>query len=307
MRRLIFYPACMLMIVVALFTSCKKDAVSTTNSSTTLSKTPTGTLVLGTVTTATTSGTTTTDTVVAVNCFGRHSQPDSVAFSALPTAISTYLTTNYAGYTAGKAFKIDSASVTTGYIVVIKYNTNFVALKFTASGTFVAALEQRDKADINGRGFHEGGPFDDRDGRHKDTVAISALPSTITAAFTKAYPSDTLLHAAVTPDSTYILISKNKGLYTTAISKTGTVLRHVAMPNPPAGHCVIASVAQTSLPSNVLTYLTTTYPSYVFNAAFKISVNDALKGYAVFITSNSTRYVVNFDNSGNFVSTITVH
>ena len=307
MRRLTLYPACLLMIGVALFTSCKKDAVSTTNSTTTLSKTGTGTLVLGTVTTATTSGTTTTDTVGAVNCFGRHSRPDSVAFNTLPSTISTYLSTNYSGYTAAKAFKIDSASVTTGYIVVIKYNSNFVALKFTATGTFVAVLEQRDKDDIDGPGFREGGPFGDRDGRHRDTVALSVLPATVTAAFTPAYPSDTLLHASVTPDSTYILISKDKGLFTTAISKTGTVLRHVAMPNPPAGRCVIISVAQTSLPSNVLTYLTTTYPSYVFNAAFKISVNDALKGYAVFITSNSTRYVVNFDNSGNFVSTITVH
>ena len=306
MRRLIFYPALMLLAMVALFTSCKKDAASTTNSSS-LSKTYTGTITLGVVTTTSTNGTTSKDTVVAVHCFGPHSKPDSVALTALPASIGTYLSTNYSGYTFKKGFKIDSASVTTGYIVVIKYNGNFVALKFTTTGTFVAVLEQRDKADLYGPGFHPGGPFNDRDGKHRDTIALSAIPSAITSAFASKYPSDTLLHAAVAPDTTYILISKNNGLYTTAISKTGTILQHVAMPNPPAGHCEAAPVAQTSLPSAALTYLGTTYPSYVFNQAFKITVKGSILGYDVFITSNSTRYVVSFDASGNFVRAITVH
>lgn len=63
---------------------------------------------------------------------------------------------------------------------------------FDASGILVRVLEQREKGELNGKGWHEGGCFGNRDGHHRDTVAVSALPATIPSYFTTNYPKDTL-------------------------------------------------------------------------------------------------------------------
>ena len=304
MKKLLLYSILMLLSMAVFFSSCKKDAAIKTS----ITTATTGTITLGVLATTSNSGTTTKDTLMLVNCFGPKSKPDSIAFSALPAAVGTYLIGNYAGYTFNKAFAVDSAKGITAYIVVIKYNSNFVGLKFDTSGNFVKVLEQRDQADNRkGQGLHLGGPFGDRSAPQKDTIAISAIPTVVKSAFTSKYAADTLLHALITPDTTYILISKDNGLFITAISKTGTLLQRQAMPKPQAGVSQLTAVAQSNLPSAVTTYLNTTYPSYVFNKAFSVKVKSVLQGYDVFITANNTKYVVNFNGSGTFVNAITLH
>jgi len=304
------HPTLLLLCVLGIFSSCKKDAESTVSKSTTVSTTSitaraaTGAIVLASVDTSATGK---KDTLFLVNCFPPHNPPpDSVAFSALPSAIATYLTANYSGYTFKKAFELDSAKINTGYIVVIKYDNNFVGLKFTASGAFVRVLEQMLGQDMNNpQGCHPGGPFGDRGQPRRDTIALTALPSAVLSYFEKTYPSDTLLHASVTPDTTYILISANKGLYATNITAAGTLISRMQIMPPTQGPP--KPVAQSALLSAITTYLTTTYPGYVFNQAFADINGTTVVGYDVFITANSTNYVVHFDASGIFVSATTLH
>ncbi|WP_259067159.1 PepSY-like domain-containing protein [Mucilaginibacter sp. X4EP1] len=312
MKTKVIYPTLLLFAMFGILSSCQKDAASTsskttstTTTATITARTLTGSIVLASVDTASSGK---KDTLFLVNCFKPHSKPDSVAFSALPTAIGTYLTANYSGYTFKKAFKItDTTKTVTGYVVIIKYNGNFVGLKFDASGNFVSVLEQMMGQDINNpQGSHPGGPFDDRQGGPaKDTIALLAIPSAVLTYFDTTYPTDTLLHASITPDSTYLLISKNGVLYATNISVAGKLISRIQV-GPPAP-LNVKSVTQANLLSAITTYLTATYPGYVFNKAFADLNGSTIIGYDVFITANSSNYIVHFDASGNFVKAITLH
>ena len=259
-----------------------------------------------TVTTTSLSGTVTTTPVTTsgifiVNCFNKGDVRDSVTFASLPAAIGTYLTANYSGYTFQKAFKIvTSAGVTDSYVVVINYNGKPVGLKFDASGNFVLVFEQREGHDLDGPGWHEGGCFGDRDGEHRDTLAVSALPTAIKTYFATNYPTDTLLHAVVNFDATYIVISADKGLYATAFTSGGTFIGRSQIFPRPESH---VSIAQSALPTSVATYLTTTFPGYVFDKAFIEQHLGVTQGYVVIITVNSTREAVEFDATGAFVKT----
>lgn len=285
----------MLLGILCIFSSCRKDAKST--STTTSTTTSTGTISIASLVSSSGS----TDSIYLVNCFSKHSKKDSVAASALPAAVTTYLTTNYSGYTFEKAFKItDSLSVITNYIVIIKYNSNLVGLKFTATGTFVSVLEQMAGVDMKGKGpgWHEGGPFSNRDGKHKDTIALSAIPSVVKTFFTTTYPTDTLLHASITADSTYILISKNVVLYATDISAAGVLIKRIQAEQHGGKPTAVTAA---NLPAAIATYLTATYPGYVIDKAFSISTSGVVTGYDVFITANNTHYVLQFNASGTFV------
>ncbi|MDB5150527.1 MAG: putative beta-lactamase-inhibitor-like, PepSY-like, partial [Mucilaginibacter sp.] len=281
--------------------SCKKENASKSASAGVSSTAITST---GAIAISLASGTT-TDSVYIVSCYGKHDKKDTVAFSALPTAIGTYLTANYSGYTFKKAYSItDSTKTVVNYIIVIRYNSALIGLKFTAAGTFVSTLEQREGADLKGPGWHQGGPFDNRDGKHRDTVAISALPTAVSSFFSTTYPTDTLLHASITPDNVYILISKNGVLYSTAVTTTGKLVKRVQIEKHDLKH---AAVTEANLPAAITTYLTTTYPGYVFDKAFSENSGGTLQGYVVFITSNSTKYAVLFNASGTFVKALPIH
>jgi hypothetical protein len=246
----------------------------------------------------------TTSGIFIVNCYHNGDKKDSVTFASLPTAIGTYLTANYAGYTFQKAFKVStSAGVIDHYVVVINFNGKPVGLKFDASGNFVLVYEQREGHDLNDdKGWHEGGCFGDRDGGHHDTLAVSALPTSIKTYFATNYPTDTLLHAAVNFDATYVVISENKGLFATAFTSGGTFIARVQLMPHPEHH---VSIAQTALPATVSSYLTTTFPAYVFDKAFvEKSAAGVVQGYVVFITANNTRMAVAFDASGAFVKSV---
>jgi len=61
-----------------------------------------------------------------------------------------------------------------------------------------------------------------------------------------------------------------------------------------------------ALPATAQTYLSTTYPNYVFKQAFEVIQNGTRQGYAVFIDANGTKYALAFDASGNFIKAVTV-
>jgi len=303
MRTTRFYSLILLAAMVSVFAACQKNAVSP--SSTTTNATTTGVIAITTSTgLAGSSSSTTTDSIYLTGCFGDHDKKDTVAFSPIPAAVGTYLTANYDGYTFVKGYQITNDTKTViNYIVVIKLNGNLIGLKFTATGVFVNVLEQREGDDLKGPGFHHGGPFDDREGFHKDTIALSAIPTVVKTFFSITYPTDTLLHAVVAHDNIYILISKNQTLYATTITDGGKLVRRIQIDANPAKH---TAVLQAALPAAITTYLTATYPGYVFDKAFSASNKSGVLEYSVFITSNSTRYVVRFDASGVFIKVMPV-
>ncbi|HEY9001251.1 MAG TPA: PepSY-like domain-containing protein [Mucilaginibacter sp.] len=246
-----------------------------------------------------------TDTIYAVNTCHHGDKADTIAFSALPDTIGKYLTDNYSGFTFKHAYKISTGSGTLeGYVVMITYDNNPVGLLFDANGVFVRVLEQRERGDLNGRGWHEGGCFDNRDGHHRDTIAITSLPVTITTYFSSNYPSDTLKHVLLNRDSSYVVVSVDNGVFVTQFTNDGTFIKRVQVYPHVITH---TALAQSDLPANVGTYLTTTYPAYVFDAAYTVKLNGTVTAYLVFIDANTTKYLVRFDASGNFVKAITLH
>jgi hypothetical protein len=306
MKRKFIYYSLMLLGSLSVLSSCTKDAANSssaegtkttaTNNALATAVTSTGSIAIASVNL---SGT--TDSLYLVGCLGKHDKKDTVAFSALPAAIGTYLTANYTGYTFKKAFAVkDSTGTLASYIVAIQFNGNPVGLKFTDGGTFVSVLEQRIGDDLkHGRRFHEGGPFGDRNGHPRDTIALSAIPTAVSTYFTANYAADTLLHAFVTHDSTYVLISKNNGLYSTAITPAGSLVKRMQIDNHRGK---VASVTEAALPAAATAYLSTTYAGYVFNKAFSVSKAGVIQSYVVFITVNNTRYAVAFNASGTFVA-----
>jgi hypothetical protein len=302
MKATIYFPVIVAAAVLSVFSSCTKEPAKTITATT---KTVTTLSASTSIAVAVTSGSTSKDTIFMVNCFPSHSKKDSVTFSTLPSAIGTYLTANYSGYTFKAAFKIvDSVGTTTDYIVVIQYDGAPVGLKFTTAGIFEKVLEQQDGNQMRGQPWQPGEPFGDRKAPVMDTIALSAIPSAVLSYFESAYPDDTLLHASIAPDTTYILISKDKGMYATDISKTGKLISRMEILAPgPAP----MPIPQDKLPSAISTYLTSTYPGYVFNGAFILNGKGVITGYDVLITENSTNYDVQFDSSGNFVKSITLH
>jgi F0F1-type ATP synthase membrane subunit c/vacuolar-type H+-ATPase subunit K len=299
------YSLLIIAAIASIFTACQKSGVNPTDANTN-STASTGIIAVTTTTAlAGSTSATTKDTVFLVNCFGPRDKKDSVAFSALPAAIGTYLTANYSGYTVAKSIQVtDAAKAVVNYIVVINYNGSPVGLKFTPAGVFVSVLEQRTGDDIKGgRGFHPGGPFGNRNGQHPDTVALSAVPTVVSSFFSTSYPTDTLLHAAIAPDGTYILISKNKTLFATAITTAPKLVKRIQIDAQPAKH---TAVLQAALPAAIGTYLTATYPGYVFDKAFSANNKSGVLEYTVFITSNNTKFALRFDAVGVFVKALPI-
>src|SRR5258705_2731702 len=283
-------------LLITVFTSCKKDVSNTSavNSSSTIA-------VAASESAAAANPSSGTDSVYIVQPCSRNQTRNAISETDLPAAIATYLSANYSGYSFAKAFTIvNSSGSVDAYVVVIFYNDKPVGLLLDSSGNFVKILEQREKRDLDGRGWHDGGRFCDRDGRQKDTIALNALPSSILSYLATNYPQDTIVKAFQSKhDSSYAVISKNNGLFATIFDVNGNFQKRVTLPAPP-GNCV--PIAESALPTNVLSYLTTTYPNYVFEKAFAAYLNNSLQGYVVIINANNTKYAVKFDASGNFIS-----
>jgi len=190
------------------------------------------------------------------------------------------------------------------YIAIIRFNNKPVALEFKADGTFKKVLEQREKKDLNGNGWHLGGLFEDRNGKCKDTVALNDLPQSIRAYMTSNYPGDTLLKAFKTKDGAYLIVSKNNGAFATIFNKNGGFEKRVVLP---AKDGELVNIAQSALPAEILNFLSATFPNYVFNKADVAKSNGTVLGYLVLINANNTRYAIAFDATGKFLVKKVIH
>jgi hypothetical protein len=287
---------------IFIFSACEKSDVSSSDQ-TTLANTIGVAASLSTVTSATAASAAGDSVYVMQNC-GRGGKRDSIAQAALPANASTYLSTNYAGYTFHKAFAIKSSSgTTTGYVAIIYFNDKPVGVEFDSAGSFVKVLEQREKGDLAGKGHHRGGRFEHRDGGQRDTISLSALPVSVTSYFTANYASDTLVKAFRGRDSSTVVLSKNNGAFATVFNASGVFVKRTGLQTR-SGSC--QTIELSALPAVAANYLTLTYPNYVFGKAFSITKDGILKGFVVVIDANNTKYAVEFDASGSFVSAKTI-
>ncbi|WP_207535473.1 PepSY-like domain-containing protein [Desertivirga arenae] len=273
------------------FTSCKKETQDTSDD------------VASTQAILVESASVSGDAVYIVNTTPDGATRDSIAATDLPASVSTYLAANYSGYTLKKTFKVSVSGSVNSYIVVILYNNKPVGLKFDSTGAFVRVFEQRERGDLRGKGWKRGGRFDGREGAHHDTIAVSSLSTVIKAYFLVNYPTDTLVSAFKGKDSSTVVISSNNGLYATAFSSANLFLKRAQII---AHKGKKTAVAQTELPATTLTYLTTTYPGYVFDKAFAVKINSTIQAYVVIINSNNTRIGLQFNATGDFVKTVVI-
>lgn len=305
-----------------MFGSCKKDSSVTSDSSLSVSE-----AIAIASTSSITGSTSTTDSVYVVEGCKKGNKKTEVTQAALSASITTYLTTNYAGYTFKKAFSITNKTTQSvdSYVVVVLFNSNPVAIKFDANGAFVKVMELRE-----GHEFEPGddkGPRRDKDhkddkdkdkdkdnhgrhlgdlfgkGTHRDSIALSALPAAIKLYFVTNYTTDTLQHAEKGRDSSTIVISKNNGIYATIFNSGNAFIRRDKLPLPKGKE---QEIALSALPASAKTYLTETYPAYVFKTAFSVKKAGVDLGYLVLIKANLTKYAVQFGASGQFVSAVTV-
>src|SRR6476661_3860262 len=263
------------------FTACQKDNGNAPDNELLLAKETSIAFLMSNGTVSANGGASTQDSIHAMDACKKGDKKQEVAAADLSASITTYLSTNYAGYTFHKAFKVLEAKSTTtkSFVVIIKYNDKPVALQFDAKGAFVKVLELREARDLRGKGgWHIGGQFEHRDGKHRDTIAISALPVAVKAYFTANYPTDTLLHAELNKDASLVVLSKNNGIYANEFTAASVFIKRIKLQSFP-GKC--EPVAQTALLAATTTYLSTTYPNYVFKQAFAIKSNGSIKGYVV--------------------------
>ena len=248
----------------------------------------------------------TTDSLFAMEACKKGNKKTPVEQSALPAAITSYLSLNYAGNTFLKAYQIanQSTSALESYLVVVQFNDKPVAIKFDANGNFEKVLEIREGRNMKGKGgWHAGGCFDNRDGKQRDTIALSAIPASVKTYMSSTYPSDTIVHAFVNKDQSIVIVSKNVDFYATAFTSANAFIKRIQLP---AGHAKGRSIEASALPSTAVTYLNSTYPNYVFKKAFEMKANNVLKGYLVLIDANLTKYAIHFDANGQFVKAVTI-
>jgi hypothetical protein len=276
-----------------IFSSCQKEDQNDIQ--------PNDSAEAGTVQVA--EATASTEAIFIVNTTPEGATRDSIVATDLPLAISSYLDANYSGYTFKKTFKVTANGAVDSYIVVINYNGKPVGLKFDANGTFVKVFEQREHSCLRGKGWKRGGRFDGRDGQHRDTIALADLSTTIKAYFGLTYPSDTLLSAFKGKDNSIVVISTNNALYATVFNGSDLFVKRAQII---ANKGRKTAVAEANLLANITSYLVTTYPGYVFNRAYAININNTTQAYIVVIDANGTRYGLQFNASGNFVSSIAI-
>lgn len=247
-----------------------------------------------------------TDSIFALRSVPKGYVKTDVALANLPTTVSSYLNTKFVGYTFVKAFSTAVFGTTTvySYVVAINYNNKPVAIKFLASGDFKAILELREGADLKTNiDQHVGGAYEIRNTALTDSLALSALSATIKTYMTTKNVKDTLKSAWVNKDGTVVLLSKNGLFFGNTFTTAGVSIARVTLPSV-GGKDI--QVAKTALPLPLLSYLAAAFPNYVYEKAYSFTPSTLVKGFAVVIDANLTKYYALFDHTGVFLSATTI-
>ncbi len=214
----------------------------------------------------------------------------AVTQANLLTAISTYLTTNYAGFTFVDAYSKSVSGVIVGYDVNITLNSTPYHINFSATGVFVS---------VNSAG---------RKGKIDQTIASVAqadLLAAIKTYLSTNYAGYTFINAySETSNSTLtgydVNITYNSVNYHVTFDATGTFISvGTRVAKTPTTN---VPVAQADLLAAITTYLNTNYAGYTFVNAYSEAVSGVIANYDVNITSNAVTYHIVFDAKGVFVS-----
>lgn len=125
-----------------------------------------------------------------------HRQENAIAASALPAAITNYLTANYPGYVFREAESRAANGVLVGYEVEIVLNNTEFELYFDAAGVFLRLDSERNDKDDD--------DWDDDD--KYSAIAQSALPAAVTTYLTTNYAGYTFVSAEVEKNKAGVVI-----------------------------------------------------------------------------------------------------
>ncbi len=139
-----------------------------------------------------------------------------------------------------------------------------------------------------------------------ESIEASELPAIALDYLTANYAGYALKRASVKKDDAGLVtgystdITHNNLKYHIHFDATGKFLTVVERTGKHNGQGV--KIAQADLPAVIKTYLTSNYPNYTFDDAISFSVDNAIKGYGVRITTSDAKEVgLMFDAAGVFL------
>ncbi len=232
----------------------------------------------------------TTTQIDSVGCRGRGpGSLSTVAAASLPTAVTNYISTNYAGAT----IKLAGKDAQGNYFVAIQLNGLNKALQFTSAGVFVKELEFMGE-------HHDDGPGNKAKRDSINAVNIAALPAAVTSYIAKNYAGATIDFAGKATTSGYI-VGITVGGVRKALQFNPNGSFNQELPTPTGRHGWggdFTEVAVANLPAAITTYIKTNYAGATINRAGKGGVNG---DYIVSITTTDSKHVgLAFNADGSF-------
>ncbi|GAB3340995.1 hypothetical protein GCM10027299_54890 [Larkinella ripae] len=188
-----------------------------------------------------------------------------IAVSELPAAVSSYLTTTYAGATIDYAAKDDSGN----FLVAITQNGEAKALLFNADGSFNEELS------LKGAGGKKGGPRGKGHGPkgNLEQIALTDLPAAITSYISANYAGAELKTAAKDSARGYlVMIVVSDQSKTLLFNPDGTFNKEVSKPV----RGTYTAVAVADLPAAVTTYITANYAGSTIKDAAKNAAGELI-------------------------------
>ncbi|RYC71448.1 MULTISPECIES: PepSY-like domain-containing protein [Spirosoma] len=200
-----------------------------------------------------------------------------VDVSALPAAVTAYITSKYTSATINYAAKDDTGN----FLVAITQADGRKALLFNADGTFNKELSLR------GGGPGKGGPGRGHGGKgNRDSlnkIAVASLPAAITSYITTNFASATINAAVNDPDRGYIvMITQADGRKALLFTTSGAFVQEIVR-----GFKDYTIIKTSELPASVTSYISTNYAGSTIKVAgksstgqFKVLIQTASNGPA---------------------------
>jgi len=210
-----------------------------------------------------------------------------VDVSALPAALTAYITSKYTSATINYAAKDDTGN----FLVAITQADGRKALLFNADGTFNKELALRGGPGKGGPGRGHGGKGN-RDSLNK--IAVASLPAAITSYITTNFASATINAAVNDPDRGYIvMITQADGRKALLFTTSGAFVQEIVR-----GFKDYTLIKTSELPASVTSYISTNYAGSTIKVAGKSSTGQ----FKVLIqTANSGPAELLFAADGTFV------
>ncbi len=219
----------------------------------------------------------------------------SVVAANLPSAVTSYINTNY----SGAVIKLAAKDVTGELYVAIQLNGQYKALEFTATGTFVKELAFKGE-------YHANGPGQSKAYRDSvNAVNIAALPTKVTSYISSNYAGATIDFVGKATLSGYIVgITVNGTKKVLQFNPDGSFNQELPTGTGRHGwggdYTVIATSA---LPASITTYITTNYAGATIN---KAAQGGTMGYYIVSITTTDSKHVgLVFNADGSFKAVFT--